>query len=120
MANVADDVTGPLNAIAATTQGLAAKNQTMKDGPPPAASSPAAGTQERKPQPSPAEKKGAYEQYKKDIQNAWSRNTAPDGTIADPANLVLDVGQAIADLAINGGPDAIKAIGDILKLGKGK
>jgi hypothetical protein len=111
MPSVAGDVTGPLNAVAALTQGLAAKNQTMKDGPAPSTG----GTQEKKKsKPSAADNKSAYDQYKKDVQNAWQRNTLPDVTIADEVSLWLDIGQAVADLAINGGPQAIKAIGDIL------
>ena len=110
---VQDEVSEPLNGIAQVIQGLAAKNQTMKDGPP-SGGDRGGGTTTQPTTPTEAEKQGAYDQYKKDISDAFDRNTRADGTF-DKTGLALDVGQAIADLGARAGPEALRLLGGLLK-----
>jgi hypothetical protein len=118
MGGVAEDVSAPLVAISEITKGLAAKNQTMKDGPSQGGGGGAASGGKTVAKPSAEEKKSAYDQYKKDIEDVWRKNTGADGKIADPISLGLGIGQAITDLALKAGPDVIKVFGEIMKLGK--
>jgi hypothetical protein len=110
---VRDEVSEPLNSLADVLQGLAAKNQTMKDGPP-SGSEGNGGTTTMLPPPTEEENGGAYEQYKKDISDAFDRRTRRDGSV-DKTGLALDVGQAIVDLGARVGPDVLKLLGGLLK-----
>jgi hypothetical protein len=109
---VKDEVSEPLSSLADVLQGLAAKNQTMKDGPP--SGSDGNGGTATQPAPTEEETTGAYEQYKKDISDAFDRRTRRDGSV-DKTGLALDIGQAIVDLGARVGPDVLKLLGGLLK-----
>lgn len=110
---VTDEVSEVLTGISQVLDGLAAKNQTMKDGPPPGGGA-GGGTTTQPQTPTQEEKQRAYEQYKKDISDAFDRNTRRDGSI-DKTGLALDVGQAIVDLGVAAGPEALRLLGGLLK-----
>jgi hypothetical protein len=105
MPTVADEVTGPISAMAELSKGLAAKNATMQDGPPDGNGEQPSneGTQER----------SAYDRYKDNIDKAWD-DYAQHG---DATALGLDIGQAVADLAMEGGGDVLRLFGDLLGAG---
>lgn len=111
MPDVQSDVTGPLNAVANVMQGMAAKNQTMKDGPPSGGGG-GGGGEGTKTRPTAEEKKSAYEQYKKDIQDVWSKYN--QGKL-DGGDLALGIGKAVTDLAVTAGPEVLKLLGDLAK-----
>lgn len=108
---VTDEVSEVLTGVSQVLDGLAAKNQTMKDGPPAGGGG---GTTPQPQTPTPEEKQGAYEQYKEDISDAFDRNTRRDGSL-DKTGLALDVGQAIVDLGVTAGPEALRLLGGLLK-----
>lgn len=103
MGNITTDVTEPLNAVATVMQGSAAKEGQMKDGPP--------ESQEPK---SEGGTKTAYDQYKAEIEKAWD-NYAKHG---DKTQLGLEISQAVANLAMRGGPGVLEAFGKLLGGGK--
>ncbi len=109
---VTDEVSEVLTGVSEVLDGLAKKNQTMKDGPPPGGGGGGSTTQPQA--PTQEEKQGAYEQYKKDISEAFDRNTRRDGSL-DKTGLALDIGQAIADLGAAAGPEALRLLGGLLK-----
>jgi hypothetical protein len=109
---VRDEVSEPLSSLADVLQGLAAKNQTMKDGPP--SGSEGSGGTTTLPAPTEEEKRGAYEQYEKAVSDAFDRRTRRDGSV-DKTGLALDIGQAIVDLGARVGPDVLKLLGGLLK-----
>ena len=113
MDSVLQDVVGPLNAVGEIAKGLAAKNQTMKDGPPEGG----AGEATTQPRPTPEQEQGAYDDYKKKVSEAWRRHTDANGNV-DRVGLGLDVGQAVADLAMKAGPGVLKLFGELAGAGK--
>lgn len=107
MNEVAIDVTGPLTGIGEVVKGLAAKNQTMKDGKPEGGGGGGVGdTRTRDPQ-------GSYDKYKQKIRDAWSRHTGPDGQVMDPTALGLEIGQAVSDLAMAEGGNVLRLFGEL-------
>ena len=106
---VTSDVTEVLDKVADVIEGLAAKNATMKDGPPEGEDqgggrAPTA-TEERT---------QAYEKYKNDVSEIFDRFTGPDGTITDPVGFALASGQALADLGVAVGPEAFQLFSDFI------
>ena len=105
MPDVAMEVNGTVESVAKLAEGMAAKNQTMKDGPPAGGGGGGGRTQTR---PTEEQKKAAYDKYKDRIRDIWSKDMS--GT-----DRTLQIGQAVADLAMEAGPDVLKLFGDLLK-----
>ncbi len=105
-ADATADVSGTVKAIADGIQAMTTKNQTMKDGPPETGDQEQDSGQTRT-HPTGEEKQAAYEKYKETIAEIWDQ----DMGAVDRAQAI---GQAISDLAMEGGPDALKLLGDLV------
>lgn len=104
---VKSEVTEPMDSIGKIIEGIAAKNATMKDGPPEGGSD----TTKERPPTSNEEREAAYEEYKEKTRETFDRFTDPNGNIVDPVGLGLEIGQNIVDLGVSLGDDIKDVIG---------
>ena len=104
---VKSEITEPLDSIGKIMEGIAAKNSTMKDGPPEGGS----GETKERPPTSNEERTAAYEKYKEKTRETFDRFTDPNGNIVDPVGLGLEIGQNIVDLGVSLGDDIKDVIG---------